>query len=72
MNSKTYEVFKANAMETASMQADPISYLASWQGLNVVIDEETPDNVTEVWFKDVYEFTKELERIKKETKGNDT
>lgn len=60
MNSETYEMFKENAMETASLQADPIHYLSSWVGLNVVIDEDTPLGITEVWYKDDYEKSKKI------------
>lgn len=64
MNSKTWELFRDNAMETASLQDDPIEYLAKYNGLDIVVDEAVPNGITEVWYRDAYEFAKELERIK--------
>jgi hypothetical protein len=66
MNNKTWELFRDNALDTASLQDDPIEYLAKFNGLDVVIDEAVQDGITEVWYRDVYEFNKELERIKAE------
>lgn len=59
MNSKTWELFRENALETASLQDDPIGYLARFNGLDVVVDENVPDNITEVWYRDAYERLKE-------------
>lgn len=66
MNNKTWELFRDNALETASLQDDPIGYLAKFNGLDVIVDEAVADGITEVWYRDVYEFHKELERIKAE------
>lgn len=62
MNSQTWNMFRENAMETASLQPDPIEYLARFNGLNVEIDEELPDNITEVWYEKDYLLYREMEK----------
>jgi hypothetical protein len=58
MNSKTWEAFKSNALETASLQDDPIEYIKKFNSIEVVIDEKLEDNFSEVWSKEVYESYK--------------
>jgi hypothetical protein len=58
MNNKTWEMFRENAMETASLQSDPIGYLGKFNKLNIVIDEDVKDFITEVWDRETYEELK--------------
>lgn len=55
MNTNTWALFSEYAIETASLQTDPIGYLGKFSGLDVVIDEDIPDGMTEIWDKDSYE-----------------
>jgi hypothetical protein len=66
VSNNTYQVLRDNAMDTASLQADPIRYLLEWNKLDFVIDNAVLDGMTEVWDRDTYsEFKKEMERIRK-------
>lgn len=70
MNQKTWEAFEKNTMETASLQSDPIGYIGRFTGIDVVIDNDLKDNLTEIWIKDVYFAMKEMDKHEKEL-GND-
>ncbi|UGO46315.1 hypothetical protein PQE74_gp215 [Bacillus phage vB_BanS_Chewbecca] len=58
MNSKTWEVMKKNTIEVAEKQSDPIGFIGRLSGLDIIIDEDVADGMTEVWDKGVYEAFK--------------
>lgn len=62
MNRKTWELFRENALETASLQDNPIKYIEEFSDLDVIIDESVADNITEIWYRENYELHKKLER----------
>lgn len=55
MNEKTFEEVKEKTYEYANTQPDPIVYVGRFASMNIVIDNQVPDNVTEVWAKEIYE-----------------
>lgn len=62
MNNNTWEMFRENAMETASLQDDPIEYLKKFNDLDVEIEDSLPDMITEIWYRDEYAMYKYLEK----------
>lgn len=55
MNSSTYEEFMERCYEKASKLENPIDYILNTSSIDVVIDEEIPNGISEIWDKDVYE-----------------
>lgn len=55
MNSKSYKEYEEVTMKKALKQKDPIKFIRDFHEIEVVIDDEVPDNITEVWTKERYE-----------------
>ena len=66
MNSKTWELFRENALETASLQDNPLKHIEEFSDLDVIIDESVPNNITETWYRENYELHKRLKNKKEE------
>ena len=66
MNRKTWELFRENALETASLQDNPLKYIEEFSDLDVIIDESVADNITEIWYRENYELHKKLKNTKEE------
>lgn len=58
MSETTWQRMRQNLIDVAPHTDDPIGHIGRFKGIDLVIDEEVPDNAVEVYERWQYEFIK--------------